>query len=946
MMETHKSYHNYNLAFMSGTACYADNDCFKPGAHNKHHYLRKRVAKQLRCWFGFKRKRLTQTRADFQDAHQVACPRKFSGGEDADPFVYQFSPTDSDTEGELHTGIPRKFPGGEDADPFVYQSSLVLTISKQTWGRNALFEYPPTIEELRSRMHPKVETHIGENPADCRLASQNVNEFCLGCTENWINPDEETLEKLVPAVRHSSYDSATLFEVEDDKRKLERGYFSKVSHLVDDKHVSEDNDYGDIKILCRESVDDIGRLTEKCEDLEQQSEAVDFSTYKVETSETNSVSSVQPALCSSFRDEARQQESDNYIETENTFTCTEVKLDAPRQLNVLQYEPEKGTNIANDAIPAASKPVSSFISGSSKQTKLDQFCTCEDVHECVVEEGNVNLSEQSGCMETEINNSNNDNGFKFTIKKATDPAAVPNMYYKKYATIQIGENVKFDSSSHSCSCCPDCLGVSPQHKDKLTDTGLGFLTSLVTGKYSGSYFSKMTSYMLQEDMCHPRFADEQRRLETLENCSERQLRGYQAQELARVGWYFNGRALLTFCCGMEMPQAHRGEPLDVHRGLSPHCSFAVHVQSSAAVAFAGEVQKVAERVQSLEVAGAAADLSVSTQATDDPFGSYGLASDAFEDGQHDLFVGYQETQPGDHWLSEQIDYTLNFSMPVEDTSYREGLVTNRTPSAAEVWQPFSGVSEEPDGAARPAEFQQNSFTSAGRVFVRSPASQSSQGVVRLVRDLQADTNRPHSPPAVNFEEQFEMMSGPPGDGERPRHPQFAFPSVRIWTYEGWQRDHPQRPPVLADAGLFYAGYGDCVLCYSCGIGLRHWTRMDNAWIEHARWRPTCFYVRRIQGVEFITVAQEMTRNNRHPSYEEVRLEANRRQQAIEQEHADPPPVPAGELNLLCKVCYTHEMCIVLMPCRHLAVCEQCSGHVFACPICRGRVESSFRADFG
>nr|KAG5713436.1 hypothetical protein BaRGS_024984 [Batillaria attramentaria] len=37
-------------------------------------------------------------------------------------------------------------------------------------------------------------------------------------------------------------------------------------------------------------------------------------------------------------------------------------------------------------------------------------------------------------------------------------------------------------------------------------------------------------------------------------------------------------------------------------------------------------------MQSLQVAGSAAELGVSIQASDDPYGSYGLASDAFDDG--------------------------------------------------------------------------------------------------------------------------------------------------------------------------------------------------------------------------------------------------------------------------------------------------------------------------
>ena len=65
--------------------------------------------------------------------------------------------------------------------------------------------------------------------------------------------------------------------------------------------------------------------------------------------------------------------------------------------------------------------------------------------------------------------------------------------------------------------------------------------------------------------------------------------------------------------------------------------------------------------------------------------------------------------------------------------------------------------------------------------------------------------------------------------------------------------------------LSLTGYGDSVLCYSCGIGVRHWLPMDDPWIEHARWRSSCVFVQTMQGQHFIDAVQELTRNSRHVS---------------------------------------------------------------------------------
>ena len=48
-----------------------------------------------------------------------------------------------------------------------------------------------------------------------------------------------------------------------------------------------------------------------------------------------------------------------------------------------------------------------------------------------------------------------------------------------------------------------------------------------------------------------------------------------------------------------------------------------------------------------------------------------------------------------------------------------------------------------------------------------------------------------------------------------------------------------------------AGYADCVRCFYCGVGLKHWVTTDDVWTEHARWRPDCGYLRAVKGDNFI-----------------------------------------------------------------------------------------------
>ena len=56
---------------------------------------------------------------------------------------------------------------------------------------------------------------------------------------------------------------------------------------------------------------------------------------------------------------------------------------------------------------------------------------------------------------------------------------------------------------------------------------------------------------------------------------------------------------------------------------------------------------------------------------------------------------------------------------------------------------------------------------------------------------------------------------------------------------------------MSDAGFYYLGNSDRVVCFYCGGGLKEWKPSDNAWHEHAKWYPMCEYVLKKQGVEYV-----------------------------------------------------------------------------------------------
>ena len=314
--------------------------------------------------------------------------------------------------------------------------------------------------------------------------------------------------------------------------------------------------------------------------------------------------------------------------------------------------------------------------------------------------------------------------------------------------------------------------------------------------------------MSGSEYCYPRFASEETRSNSLRNCTDTQLSGYEYEELARVGWFFNRRALVTFCCGMEMPVTPNGHPLDVHLGLSPQCEFARSFLTPAPAATSREIQTSERQQEDLQelVSGGMTELhfSIPVQATDDVCGASGVSVESyiFNTFPGNFQTGCQESAPGDHWVSDGENYVMSAPTQMSDASYYESLVTSRTPVDAERWQPFSGNQRESSGQERPAGMMQNSSGNAGRLFMRGNAH-NPLGSARLLRDLESETGR-RSPPYLPPIDQINM-DGQHGDNYRARYPQFGFPSVRIWTFEGWPHTHAQTPSMLADAGFFYAG---------------------------------------------------------------------------------------------------------------------------------------------
>lgn len=72
-------------------------------------------------------------------------------------------------------------------------------------------------------------------------------------------------------------------------------------------------------------------------------------------------------------------------------------------------------------------------------------------------------------------------------------------------------------------------------------------------------------------------------------------------------------------------------------------------------------------------------------------------------------------------------------------------------------------------------------------------------------------------------------------------PEYCHFKSRFQTFKDkWPKYLPgPTPEDLARAGFFYLGEGDKVKCFCCGVSIYEWEQKDSAYLEHARWSPTC-----------------------------------------------------------------------------------------------------------
>lgn len=214
--------------------------------------------------------------------------------------------------------------------------------------------------------------------------------------------------------------------------------------------------------------------------------------------------------------------------------------------------------------------------------------------------------------------------------------------------------------------------------------------------------------------------------------------------------------------------------------------------------------------------------------------------------------------------------------------------------------------------------------------------------------------------------------------EKPKRTDMAVMVKRIQSFLGhWNKNLTQTPEMLAEAGMHYAGYGDCARCFFCGGGLKNWEAPDNPWVEHARWFPKCTYLRMCKGPMFVEIVQRKNKNKEDITIRDVESEINIKYSETESTTGQSaknsavsgtrPNTQNGTLaastsqvgtvdlakleaeqeelksQVMCKICMDEESSVVFLPCGHLVACTHCAIALKNCPLCRAEIKGSVKA---
>lgn len=175
---------------------------------------------------------------------------------------------------------------------------------------------------------------------------------------------------------------------------------------------------------------------------------------------------------------------------------------------------------------------------------------------------------------------------------------------------------------------------------------------------------------------------------------------------------------------------------------------------------------------------------------------------------------------------------------------------------------------------------------------------------------------------------------------------------RLETFAFWPEQCAQDKNEMAQSGFVYTGISDIVFCIFCKICLQKWESEDSPWAEHCKYSPKCTHVRfHLTPTEIKAFRNQASESRKvhldYPDMEHIfdevkvapivckqmRNERDSATNTLDEDHL--PAATAQTHGLTCVVCMENPINILLLPCKHASMCDDCASQIKECPLCRG-----------
>lgn len=200
--------------------------------------------------------------------------------------------------------------------------------------------------------------------------------------------------------------------------------------------------------------------------------------------------------------------------------------------------------------------------------------------------------------------------------------------------------------------------------------------------------------------------------------------------------------------------------------------------------------------------------------------------------------------------------------------------------------------------------------------------------------------RQRVPSVSSFDECGSKKARKNSKQELLEYPEYRLLQKRLNSFETWPVGIKQKPLELANAGFFYSGQSDLVICFTCGVYINQLENTDNPWVEHKRLATKeCNYLALNQEiVKKEEEKYEQFKNLQATENEITALSINDKEEdSFEKKEAEP------NFETVCKICLERKSQVIFLPCRHVAVCGSCVfGIDDKCPICRTEIKEKIQ----